>query len=89
MSFPYCPISPATIDASTSVRSWDLGQSAREQGAVYQASDWVHLFQPPTEYSFDEALLLCRQDEDAWVAWIPSYGEIILKEAEFVPLASS
>ncbi len=88
MSFPNRPISPATINASAFVRSWDLGQASTCQSGSYEASNWVHLFQPPTEYSFDEALLLCRQDEESWVAWIPSYGEIILKEAEFVPLAS-
>jgi hypothetical protein len=36
-------------------------------------------------YSFDEALLLCEQDEGRWVAWIPDFGEIILIERQFEP----
>ncbi|ARI83171.1 Genome sequencing data, contig C319 (fragment) [Microcystis aeruginosa PCC 9808] len=37
----------------------------------------------PSPYSFDEALLLCEQDQGRWVAWIPDFGEIILIEGQF------
>jgi hypothetical protein len=78
---------PTVVDAPA--KSWELGYSSIGFSEPYAASNWVHLFHPPTEFSFDEALLLCRQDEDSWVAWIPNFGEIILKETEFVPLSSS
>ncbi|HEY9908378.1 MAG TPA: hypothetical protein V6D18_12330 [Thermosynechococcaceae cyanobacterium] len=43
------------------------------------ASTWVKLVEPPTPFSADEALLLCQASETEWVAWIPDYGEILLK----------
>lgn len=69
-------------------RVWDYSESSAPKSNQYAPSMWVHLFQPPTDFSFDEALLLCQQDDDdTWVVWIPGYGEMTLKETEFVPLA--
>lgn len=44
---------------------------------------WVKLAVLPSPYSNDEALLLCRQSEDEWVAWIPDHGEVVLHMSEF------
>jgi len=33
---------------------------------------------PPTDFSADEALLLCQASETEWVAWVPDHGEILL-----------
>lgn len=44
---------------------------------------WVKLAILPNSYSHDEALLLCRQSEDEWLAWIPDHGEVILHVSEF------
>ena len=46
-------------------------------------SVWVKLATLPNPYSHDEALLLCRQSEDEWLAWIPDQGEIVLHVSEF------
>jgi hypothetical protein len=48
-----------------------------------QPGTWVKLRIFPSQYSFDEALLLCEQDEGRWVAWIPDFGEIILITGQF------
>ena len=48
-----------------------------------QPSTWVKLRQLPSPYSFDEALLLCQQNDDHWLAWVPAYGEIVLHERDF------
>lgn len=43
-----------------------------------QASTWIKLRERPSPYSHDEALLLCKTEDGAWIAWIPDYGEITL-----------
>ncbi len=45
-----------------------------------QANTWVHLQSLPSPYSFGEALLLCPQDADHWVVWIPDHGEAVLSQ---------
>ena len=60
---------------------------------TYKRDEWVKLLEKPSESSFDEALLLCPHapeidsseagssetaSPEAWVAWIPDYGEIVL-----------
>lgn len=44
---------------------------------------WVKLAVLPNPYSSDEALLLCRQSEDEWIAWVPDHGEVVLHVSEF------
>ena len=44
----------------------------------YKRDEWVKLLEKPNEFSFDEALLLCQESLETWVAWIPNHGEIIL-----------
>jgi hypothetical protein len=48
-----------------------------------QASTWVKLLELPSDYSFDEALLLCQVTEDEWLAWIPDHGEALLNTRQF------
>lgn len=45
-----------------------------------QANTWVHLQELPSPYSFSEALLLCPQDQDHWLVWIPDHGEALLSQ---------
>ena len=42
---------------------------------VPQARTWVRLRDPLSEYSEDQALLLCEEEEGVWVSWVPGYGE--------------
>jgi hypothetical protein len=53
-----------------------------------RSSTWVKLRELPSDYSFDEALLLCEESDGGWVAWVPSFGEIILTRADFYNLAA-
>lgn len=50
---------------------------------TYNRDAWVKLLQPPSEYSFDEAKLLCRESPDTWVAWVPNHGEVVLDRSHF------
>jgi hypothetical protein len=43
-----------------------------------EASLWVKLVEAPSDWSDDEALLLCQESENRWLAWIPGYGEASL-----------
>jgi hypothetical protein len=52
----------------------------------FEPSTWVKLLNPPTAFSFDEAWLLCQYSADAWLAWVPDYGEILLTTDEFCSL---
>lgn len=45
--------------------------------------EWVKLVAPPDPMSYDEALLLTRQSEDEWLAWVPDHGEVTLHVSEF------
>lgn len=47
-------------------------------------STWVKLKELPHPFSADEALLLCQESEDDWLAWIPSYGEAKLHRSQFI-----
>lgn len=44
-------------------------------GFIPQAYHWVKLRQPISDYSGDEALLLCEESTDHWLAWIPDHGQ--------------
>jgi len=50
---------------------------------AYNRDTWVKLFQVPNEYCADEALLLCQESFDTWIAWIPGYGETLLDRCNF------
>lgn len=44
---------------------------------------WVKLADWPNDDGDDEALLLCQQSEDEWVAWVTNHGETILNNSQF------
>ena len=44
---------------------------------------WVHLLELKSKWSFDEALLLCQNSENEWIAWIPNHGEAVLRTSQF------
>ncbi len=44
---------------------------------------WVALRNPPSDYSHDEALLLCETFPGEWVSWVPGFGEITLSRGQF------
>lgn len=50
---------------------------------TYNRDSWVKLLQLPSEYAFDEAKLLCQESPDAWVAWVPNHGEVVLDHGDF------
>jgi hypothetical protein len=43
--------------------------------AFHRSGDWVKLSQLPSEYSHDEALLLCEIGGGEWITWVPGFGE--------------
>lgn len=47
------------------------------------AQSWVTLRDLPSDYSYDQALLLCKADRETWVAWVPDHGEIRLDRGQF------
>ena len=51
------------------------------------ANMWVSLFNPLTDFCYDEAVLLCQQSETEWVAWIPDHGEAAITIDEFCIMA--
>ncbi len=50
---------------------------------TYTRDSWVKLIELPSEYSDDEALLLCQESPDTWVAWVPNHGEVRLNRSNF------
>ena len=50
---------------------------------TYSRDSWVKLIELPSEYSADEALLLCQESPDVWVAWVPDHGEVRLDRSNF------
>lgn len=55
---------------------------------IPQRNLWVALRDAPSEYSHDEALLLCETFPGEWVSWVPGYGEITLSRGQFHQLAA-
>ena len=49
---------------------------------------WVSLHEAPSDYSHDEALLLCELQPGEWVSWVPGYGEIVIHLDQFEPATS-
>ena len=62
---------------------WSLKPYLNQSQYNFQASTWVKLLELPTPFSSDEALLLCQDSEDQWLAWVPDYGEIVLHPNQF------
>lgn len=53
---------------------------------IPHAHQWVQLRDRLSEYSDDQALLLCEATEGRWVAWIPNHGEALLERDQFLKL---
>ena len=83
-NYPSCLIQPELEQAHCCA---DTARVAPAQNLVchivYNRDTWVKLFQVPSEYCADEALLLCQESFDTWVAWIPGYGETLLDRSNF------
>lgn len=50
---------------------------------TYNRDSWVKLNQAVSEYSQNEALLLCEKSSGVWISWVPEHGEITLDKSEF------
>ncbi|WOD40259.1 hypothetical protein [Nodosilinea sp. E11] len=68
----------AAIAASRPTANWNLVCHI-----TYTRDTWVKLLHSPTEYAADEAKLLCQESADAWVAWVPDHGEVVLDRRHF------
>jgi hypothetical protein len=44
---------------------------------------WVTLRNELSDYSYEEALLLCEAFPGEWVAWVPGFGEVTLSRGQF------
>lgn len=53
------------------------------QARKFCSGQWVNLIEPLTSLCFEEALLLCEESQDKWVAWVPGFGEKRLDISEF------
>ncbi len=62
---------------------WSLDSEGNSRQQELQPSTWVKLLELPSPFSFDEALLLCQNSQDEWLAWIPDYGEAVLHTRQF------
>ncbi|NEQ32034.1 MAG: hypothetical protein F6K04_13690 [Leptolyngbya sp. SIO4C5] len=56
--------------------------AAAVTGFVPQAQQWVKLRDRISEYSAEEALLLCEEAEGRWLAWVPDHGEAVLDRGQ-------
>lgn len=50
-----------------------------------QSHTWVQLLAQEyfSPFAGEEALLLCEEENEQWLAWIPSYGEARLNISQF------
>lgn len=62
---------------------YELQQNLMLDLPVLQSGMWIKLWQLPSPFSADEALLLCQCAADQWLAWVPEYGEILLELGDF------
>lgn len=71
---------------ASSTLAWESLRRRSLPSPKFAPSTWVKLLNPPTAFSFDEAWLLCQYEDDRWLAWIPDYGELLLRTDEFCSL---
>lgn len=50
---------------------------------------WVQLRDRCSEYSFDQALLMCETSNGDWMAWVPDHGEVTLARYQLLQLAEA
>lgn len=75
---PTSPSTPGT-PGTTANWSWQTSPSAPEANV----GQWVYLLTLPNPYSHHQAVLLCALEHDAWLAWVPDHGEIVLQAGQF------
>jgi hypothetical protein len=75
-TYPTCSLMSETQDTTT--LTWNPVCHI-----TYNRDSWVKLLELPSEYSADEALLLCQESLDTWVAWVPDCGEVLLDRSNF------
>ncbi len=75
-TYSTCPLVPETQD--TTKLNWNPVCHI-----TYTRDSWVKLFDLPSEYSSDQALLLCQESLDTWVAWVLDHGEVLLDRSNF------
>ena len=71
----------------TSLKTASEAATSTKASFSPQEGLWVQLRNRPSDYAFDQALLLCETFPGEWVAWIPSFGEITLTRGQFLQLA--
>jgi hypothetical protein len=66
-----------------------VNRSTAIDGFVPQRDLWVELRHPPTPYAEAMALLVCEVEADAWVAWVPGFGELLVNRSAFHRMGES
>lgn len=66
---------------SSTIASW---QTVTSVAFNPTANQWVQLRDPLSEYSANQALLLCEAGPDQWVAWVPNFGQVTLGREQMV-----
>ncbi|GEM_PF-846955 len=79
-TYPNCPIKPPQQDRAERP-TWNADATP----VLGNGSEllWVKLRHLPSPNSFDEAMLLCQESADSWVAWAPEHGEVHLHRRDF------
>ena len=54
------------------------------EGFMPQVNQWVQLRDRISDYSDDQALLLCEEADGRWVAWVAGYGEVRLTREQML-----
>lgn len=52
-------------------------------GFVPKRDLWVQLRNAPSDYAYDQAVLVCELNADEWIAWVPGHGELVLNRSQF------
>ncbi|HEY9846195.1 MAG TPA: hypothetical protein V6D03_08355 [Candidatus Caenarcaniphilales bacterium] len=71
------------VQPRSSTRSWAIKPYLNPSQQSFCTSTWVRLLELPSSYCSDEALLLCHEAGDLWLAWIPGHGEAVLHSSQF------
>lgn len=58
-------------------------ETTSSEGFRPESGLWVALRNAPSDYSHNEALLLCETFPGEWVSWVPGFGEITLSRGQF------
>jgi len=71
------------VQQTASVLNWAIQPYINSSQQSFGADTWVQLLELPSSYSSEEALLLCHEFGDLWLAWIPGHGETVLHSSQF------